>query len=221
MAGTGVFIIHRGHVFNEGLKRILEETSDLTYIGSTNNVTNWYEYMPDRIPDIVLLDIDLPKTKVTEIVSKVRACWSNTFIVILTCVDKEDYVQECLKLDVDGYLSEETPISELLDSLRLITKGEKVYDARITSCISRIISGDRNQTSQELLLHNREMQVLRLAAVGLTNGQISRDLNISEHTVSSHLFNIYRKLGVESRTQAVLYGLKNGWYSVENLPSSK
>ena len=119
---------------------------------------------------------------------------------------------------MSGYLLKDTTSSDLINAIRLVYNGEGVFTLEAIHNIIHTLGTMRYKESFGISeLHGRELEVLKLAAMGMTNKDIASRLNISEHTVGSHFVNIFRKIAVESRTEAVLYGLKRGWFSLDEL----
>ena len=132
-----------------------------------------------------------------------HALFRDGFIRILR--DEKD--MECVAIAEDGE-----------EAIRLVKAGERVYDTEATGwIISGLTKHDERRLAVTGDIYERELQVLKLAARGWGNKEIARELSISENTVGNHLASISKKLGVRSRTEAVLYGLKQGWFSIEDL----
>ncbi|GAI81212.1 unnamed protein product, partial [marine sediment metagenome] len=123
-----------------------------------------------------------------------------------------------LQAGARGYMSKNAPLNEIVSAIRLVHKGGSVLDLKAADKIVGYLTarGSRGKTDFEQL-QSRELEVIKLAAKGMSNKEIARELFISERTVQTHLVNIFRKLGVSSRTQAVLDALKKGWLTLDNL----
>ncbi|MBT4511580.1 MAG: response regulator transcription factor [Chloroflexi bacterium] len=128
-------------------------------------------------------------------------------------------MRNSLQVGAAGFMLKNAPITKLISAIRLVHAGESVYDIELSRRImSRLYQNgaDDHKDSAELL--PRELEVLKQAAKGKTNKEIAHDLTISQRTVQSHLANIFRKLSVGSRTEAVLHALKVGWLTPDDLP---
>jgi DNA-binding NarL/FixJ family response regulator len=129
------------------------------------------------------------------------------------------YVLAALRAGAAGYLLKNAPLQELIKAVRLVHSGEGVFDLKVTGNILRRLAADKVEKRKDIEeLHPRELQVLTLAARGDSNKQIASQLEVSERTVQTHLVNIFRKLRVSSRTEAVLQGLRQGWLTLDDLP---
>jgi len=130
----------------------------------------------------------------------------------------QSYIVASLQAGARGYMSKNAPLNEIVSAIRLVHKGGSVLDLKAADKIVCYLTarGSRDKTDFEQL-QSRELEVLKLAAKGMSNKEIARELFISERTVQTHLVNIFRKLGVNSRTQAVLDALKKGWLTLDNL----
>ena len=119
-----------------------------------------------------------------------------------------------LKIGVDGYILKEQRLNYLVSAIRIVNGGGVIYDRCVNETMLRSAGLLDTAAYEAFDLRSREMEVLRLAAEGMSYKEIAQSLNLSEHTIGSHFTNIYRKLGVQSRTEAVLHGLKQGWFSL-------
>jgi DNA-binding NarL/FixJ family response regulator len=142
-------------------------------------------------------------------------------VLILTAYDTDQYIMALLEAGAAGYLLKSVRGNQLIDAIRAVYAGESVLQPSTTR---RVIEQLKAKASAEeeipsfLPLSDREMEVLRLSAKGVSNKDIAETLFLSNRTVQSHLSNIFKKLAVASRTEAVLFGLKRGWFSMEDLP---
>jgi DNA-binding NarL/FixJ family response regulator len=136
---------------------------------------------------------------------------------MLSAYKYNHYVITSIQAGVDGYLLKNTPRSELIEAIRMIKSGKGVFNIDAISKVLHRISGANGAKANAKELRKRELDVLKLAARGLSNKQISRELTITDNTVGTHLVNIFRKLGVESRTEAALYALKEGLITIDDI----
>lgn len=202
--------------FRDGLARILEDEEDMECVGKAADGLEAVKMAKELLPDVVLIDISMPNLDGISAAKQIRTASKNTAIIIISAFDYDSYILAALQAGATGYMLKTTPLGELVSAIRLVNKGESVLDIKATGKLVRHlkVSGD-NRTSLEPLL-SREGEVLNLAAKGMSNKEIAKELAISERTVQTHLLNVFRKLGVSSRTQAVLYALKKGWISLDN-----
>jgi DNA-binding NarL/FixJ family response regulator len=141
---------------------------------------------------------------------------------MLSAYKYNHYVITSIQAGVDGYLLKNTPRSELIDAIRMIHSGKGVFNLEaISKVLRKLTSGADSAKSDHNELRKRELEVLKLAASGMSNKQISSELNITDNTVGTHLVSVFRKLGVESRTEAALYALKEGLISINDIASKE
>ena len=129
------------------------------------------------------------------------------------------YILASLEAGAAGYLLKNVSLRDLISAVRSVHAGKGVFDLKATSKILRRLAPGKGEERRGLgELHRRELEVLKLAGKGMSNKEIAAELSISERTVQTHLTNIFRKLEVGSRTEAVLHGLKEGWFTLDDLP---
>ena len=141
-------------------------------------------------------------------------------VLVLTAYDNDQYVSALLEAGAAGYLLKNIKGRELIDAVRAVNAGESVLTPKIARKVLNRFAISGNKPEGEPIanvLSERELEVLKLAAKGLSNRDIAEQLFLSIRTVQAHLGNIFNKLDVGSRTEAILYGLKKGWFSVEDL----
>jgi len=171
-------------------------------------------------PDVIILDIVMPKLYGLETAKQIKASLPACSILMLSAYDYESYLLQALRAGAAGFMSKGARSTELISAIRALGAGEPVLDPRATyKLLSRIASTDDSPlraTMEEL--HERELEVLKLAAKGMKNREIAEELFISERTVQTHFMNIFRKLNVGSRTEAVLKAVKLRWLTLDDLP---
>ncbi len=166
-------------------------------------------------PDVVLIDISMPNLDGISAAKQIKTESPKSAVIVLSAFDYDSYILAALQAGAAGYMLKTTPLGELVSAIRLVNKGESVLDVKATSKLVRHLRVGDNKIAYEQL-QSREAEVLNFAAKGMSNKEIAKELSISERTVQTHLLNIFRKLGVNSRTQAVLYALKKGWITLDN-----
>ena len=165
-------------------------------------------------PDVAVLDIQMPKASGIEVTRWVRAQLPEIGVLILTAYDDEPYVMAVLQAGANGFVLKTASPEELIQAVRDVHEGKSVLDSSVTQkLMSHFFTGSKTPVVEQLT--DRELEVLSLAAKGFTNKAIGVQLGISDRTVQGHLANIYGKLGVGSRTEAVTRALKLGWIVLE------
>jgi two-component system, NarL family, response regulator LiaR len=166
-----------------------------------------------------LMDITLPKIDGIEATHRIKAECPATAILILTDYDNDRDIVDFLEAGAAGYLLKNLSGADLVDTIRAVHAGEAVLHPAIAQKIfSRLGSDSRPDMAHENALSEREREVLKLAARGLSNQDIATHLYLSHRTVQAHLANIFRKMDVGSRTEAVLKAMKKGWLGLDDLP---
>ena len=193
----------------EGTHRILEQYSDMTVVGEAEDGERALELIERLQPDVAILDIRMPKINGVEVVRMMRKCSPDTKALMLTAYDDDDYILALMEAGASGYLLKTAHASELINAVRSVHLGEPVLHPAIAVKIARLWAQRQISVGQEVTeqLSHREREVLGLAARGLRNKAIANKLNISARTVEGHFNRIFAKLGVSSRTEAVLYAV--------------
>jgi len=208
-------------VVREGTKKLLESQGDFKIVGEANNGEEAVELTKRLRPDVVIMDIAMPKLSGIEATKQIKALYPGTAILVLTGYDNDEYVFALIEAGAAGYLLKEASGDELINAIRLVIAGEPVLHPRILRKILdrlRTPVEDNAELVSVEFLTAREMEVLGLASRGMSNAEIADSLYLSVRTVQAHLRSIFNKLGVGSRSEAIVYALKKGWLSLDQLP---
>lgn len=201
----------------EGTHRILEQYSDLTVVGEAADGEEALELIARLKPDVAILDIRMPKLNGIEVVRQMKEHSLNTKTLMLTAYDDDDYILALMEAGASGYLLKTAHASELINAVRSVHLGEPVLHPAIAVKVARLWAhrriSVRQQATEQLSL--REREILELAAKGLRNKAIADKLNISVRTVEGHFNRIFAKLGISSRTEAVLYAISRHFVTLE------
>jgi DNA-binding NarL/FixJ family response regulator len=219
MKTTKILIADDHPVFRTGVRELLDRENDMEIIGEAKDGEEAVSMARELKPDVVVMDIIMPNLNGIEATKQIKTALPGAAVLLLSGYDYESYVLAALKAGAAGFVSKEARSSELLNAIRTVQVGERMLDQTIAyKILSRLISTDEG-TPRVVLdeLHKRELEVLRLAAKGMSNKDIAQELVISERTVQSHFANIFRKLDVGSRVEAVIRALKQGWFSLDDL----
>ena len=201
----------------DGLELLLNRQEDMVCIGKTGTGTESISRTKHLRPHIVLLDIALPDINGIEVAKQIKTACTDVRIIMMTAYGHHYYVTACIQLGVEGYLLKSVIHSDIVKAIRNVHDGKTVYCSEVTGTVLKGMAKKPAITLNRKTLHNREIEILQLAAQGMANKQIADRLGISIHTVSSHFVNIFRKLDVASRTEAVTYGLTAGWYTLDRV----
>lgn len=195
-------------VVRKGVREFLEEEPDIDVVGEAGDGLQAVELAVELQPDVMVMDIKMPDLSGVDATRRIRKEAPKVRILALTAYDDDPYIFGLLEAGASGYVLKTAESRELIRAIRTVAAGQSALDPVIAS---RLMARVQQPTSTEALT-DRELEVLRLAARGLTNKQIGHDLDISDRTVQNHLANIYTKLGVASRTEAVTEALQRGLF---------
>jgi len=214
-------LLAEDHVITrEGICKLLEDENGLTVIGETGNGKDAVRLANELKPDLVIMDINMPILNGIEATKQIKAANPGIAILILSAYNDDEYVFALLKAGAAGYLLKNASGDELTSAVRAVCKGEPVLDPTIArKVINYFTAPGEIQTSEKpsKQLSGRETAIIKLAATGMTNKDIAQKLHLSNRTIEGHMRAIFNKLGVGSRTEAVLYGLQKGWFTLEEL----
>ncbi|HSW56910.1 MAG TPA: response regulator transcription factor [Dehalococcoidales bacterium] len=211
-----VLIGDRQPAFREGLARLVTENRDMELIGHTGNGEELIALSTRYQPDVAVIDLALPKINGIEATRKLKIILPSTSVLVVSALDSQAYALSALRAGAAGFLTKDTPTQDLIKAVRLVNAGEGIIERRLGEDIIRIFAGQK-EIRQGMELHPRELEVLKSTAKGLRNKEIAAALNISERTVQAHLSNIFCKMQVDSRTEAVLKALRSGWLDIADL----
>jgi two-component system, NarL family, response regulator LiaR len=207
--------------FRDGLSRLLQEESDLEVVATPGDGEEAVELALKLKPRVIIMDISMPKLNGIEAAKQIKSILPETAILMVSAYSYQSYVLASLNAGAAGYLLKNTPLQELKKAIRLIYSGEGVFDMKVTGHLIRKLATDKAERKQDAeTLHPRELEILTSTAKGMSNKEIASHLSISERTVQTHLVNIFRKMQVSSRTEAVLRGLRIGWLTLDDLPAN-
>lgn len=204
----------------EGTRELLEHENDMSVVGEAGDGEQAVDLAADLRPDVVIMDIAMPKLNGIEATKKIKSTHPDSAVLILSAYDDDQYVFALLEAGAAGYLLKDVPSHELVEAIRAVHAGESILHPTIArKVINRFASPLGEETTGVGVdqLSKREMEVLRLAAKGITNMEIANELVLSVRTVQGHLSNIFSKMHVGSRTEAVIQALRWGWLSLEDI----
>lgn len=203
----------------QGTRELLEREEDLEVVAEAGDGEEAVQLADSQHPDVAIMDIAMPKLNGIEATRQIKSHHPAIAVLVLTAYDDDQYIFALLEAGAAGYLLKDVPVNELIKAVRAVHSGESVLHPvvarKVISRFAQPKSGCDEQGSLEKLTE-REMETLRLAAKSMTNQEIARALTISVRTVQVHLSNIFGKMGVGSRTEAVLLALRNGWLDLED-----
>ena len=210
-------LIADDHVLvREGTRRLLEAEPDLRVVAEAGDGAAAVAEAVRLKPDVVIMDIAMPVMNGIEATRQIKARMPQLAVLALTAHDDMQYVMKLLDAGAAGFLLKDVRGRELVEAVRAVHRGDTTLHPAIEARAQRLAAERRAVTEERAPLSDREMEVLQEAARGLPNKDIARRLSLSVRTVHTHLGNIFSKLGVGSRTEAVLLALRNGWIDLED-----
>jgi DNA-binding NarL/FixJ family response regulator len=208
-------------VVRQGTRQLLEREQDLEVIGEAGDGEEAVRLASQLQPDVVIMDVAMPKLTGIEATRQIKALLPSVAVLILTGYDYDEYIFGLMEAGAAGYLLKDVSGDDLIHAIRAVYAGEPVLHPIVARKLMTRFKSEAGKTvvaGPEELLTQRELEVLKLAAKGMSNKDIGEALVISVRTVQAHLRDIFNRMGVGSRSEAILYGLKRGWFSLEDLP---
>jgi DNA-binding NarL/FixJ family response regulator len=200
-----VIIADDHNVVRKGIRDLLSDEDDIAVVGEARNGQEAVDLATALQPDVVVMDIAMPEQSGVEATRQIRAQAPDVRVLVLTAYDDDPYIYSLLDAGATGYILKTAESREIVRAVRATAAGQMALDPAVAP---RLIARLTRAPAGGDTLTERELDVLRRAARGLTNKQIGADLRISDRTVQNHLANIYAKLGVASRTEAVTAALQ-------------
>lgn len=196
-------------MIREGLKSLLELEGDIQVVAEAEDGVDCLEKLKICTPDVLLLDINMPRKNGLEVLQTLKSSKSKVKVLVLTVHNEVEYLMKAVDIGVDGYILKDSESAELKKAIFSIVEGENyIQPSHIPSLNSKMIEKNRDEGKIESLT-KRELEVLKLLAVGMYNKEVAEKLNISERTVKNHVSNIFKKIEVTDRTQAAVFAIRN------------
>lgn len=225
-----LFIADDHVLFREGLVRIFELEEGIEVVGQAADGEQAINLVTEIMPEVVLMDINMPKVSGVEATKAIKKQLPDIKIIILSIHDDESYIFETIRAGASGYLLKDVEGRVLVDAITHVANGGSFIHPRVTSKVLKeftrlseeaehlqIHSKTEPETDKHVwdeLLTTREQEILTLMARGMSNRDVSEELFISEKTVKNHVSNIFQKMQVRDRTQAVIEAIKHGWVKI-------
>jgi NarL family two-component system response regulator LiaR len=220
MSKIKVLIADDHTVVREGTRRMLEQEDDIEVVAEANDGEEAVKIATSIKPDVVLMDISMPVLDGIEATKQIKAQTPSVAILILSAYDDDQFVFSLLEAGAAGYLLKSVRGRELVEAIRSVYAGESVLHPSVARKVLNRFGHASEKAAERApveLLSEREMEVLKLLTRGLSNKEIADELCISIRTVQGHLGNIFNKLQISSRTEAVVRALKEGWVTLEDI----
>ena len=208
-------------LFREGTRNLINQEKDMKVIGEASDGEEAVKLVTELNPHVILMDIAMPVVNGIEATKQIKAKFPKATVLILTAYDNDQYIVALLEAGAAGYLLKDVSGRNLTNAIRAVFAGEAILHPSIAR---KVFSHFGNTTSLQPEepavtsdLSEREMEILKMAARGMSNQDIATHLYLSRRTIQSHLANIFRKMDVGSRTEAVLQALRKGWLGLDDL----
>ncbi|HOT15108.1 MAG TPA: response regulator transcription factor [Bacteroidales bacterium] len=213
-----VFIVDDHDMFREGVKVLLNKSKVIEIVGEAENGQEYLDKVDKYSPDVTLMDINMPVMDGIEATRKRMAIDPDSKILTLSMFGDEEYYFKMIQAGVKGFVLKSSGIAELENAITEVAKGEIYFSAELVKQIITNIKTDKakiESAKDKDLLSNREVEVLKLIAAGLSNDEIANKLNISVATVKSHRANLLKKTNCNNTASLVIYAIRNKLFVVE------
>lgn len=209
-----VMITDDHSMIREGLKQLLELEGDFEVIAEACDGVDCMEKLATVLPDVLLLDINMPNMNGLEVLQKIKEKKIKVKVLVLTVHNEVEYLLKAVDIGVNGYLLKDSESSELKKAILSVVHGEDYIQPSLIPVLNAKMI-DRNKDNVKIeKLTRREMEVLKLLAVGMYNKEVAEKLDISERTVKNHVSNIFKKIEVTDRTQAAVFAIRNNLITI-------
>lgn len=208
---TRILLAEDHGIVREGLRKLLEERDHLTVVGEASNGEEAVEMAARLRPDLVVMDLGLPKLSGIEATRKICGVGEPPRVLVLSMHREQDYVQEVLRAGAAGYVLKDSAASELVAAIEAVRAGDSYLSPAITQHVVDAVARPREATAEALAtLTDREREVLELIAEGLSSKEIASRLGVSLKTIESHRSNLMDKLGIHKVSGLVRFAIRAG-----------
>jgi DNA-binding NarL/FixJ family response regulator len=207
MDKINIILVDDHQMFRDGVKSVLSDEENIKIIGEVGSGKELYELLESITPDLIITDISMPDISGIEVAQYITENYPNIKILILSMHSNKEFITKALSVGANGYLPKDTSMSELLEAINTIYKGDNYFNKSISDTILNSLMNKPKEENKSLT--KREKEIINLVVDGLSNKEIADKLCISIRTVDSHKNNIMQKLNLKSSVELVKYAIKN------------
>jgi len=207
---TKILLVDDHHIFNDGLKRLIDEQPGLTVCGQVYHAKELFHSIENQRPDLILLDINLQGANGIDLGKQIKDLFPYIKIIVLTMYNQPKLLEETRKAALNGYLLKDATTSQLLEGIRAVLAGGSCFDKAVLNFSSNTEGPFIDDFAQKLNLTFREIEIIRLIKIGFTNEQIAEQLHLSFFTIKTHRKNIHFKLGLNNVAELIEFAVRNG-----------
>lgn len=209
-----VLIADDQNLFRSGLARLLDVDARVTVVGQASDGTEAVKMAASLKPDVVLMDIKMPNLDGIEAARRIISEDPKVKVLMLTTFEADNHVIQALKAGASGYVLKDSQVEAIVSSVLAVVAGERVMASAVANRVLEMLTGTTTPKEFYDGLTAREVEILKMVAAGMANKQIAFKLKISDKTVRNHVSNMYEKLNIYDRSQAVLYAVRKGLVEV-------
>jgi DNA-binding NarL/FixJ family response regulator len=209
-----VLVVDDQTLFRTGLANLLAGDERVEVVGQAADGAEAIEQTRKLKPDVVLMDVKMPNLDGIEATRRIIETMPSVRVLILTTLETDSQVIQALKAGASGYVLKDSSVAAIISSIVAVMSGERVMASAVANRVLEMLTGTATPKEFYDGMTNREIEILKLLATGVPNKQIAYRLKISEKTVRNHVSNMYEKLGIYDRSQAVLYAVRKGLVEV-------
>ena len=221
METVRILLVDDHVVMRQGTRQLLDNERDIEVIGEAGDGEEAVEMACQLKPDVIVMDVAMPKLSGIEATRQIKERLPSVIVLVLTGYDYDEYIYSLLEAGAAGYLLKDVRGDDLIRAIRAVHAGEPVLHPTVVGKLMARFKSHAASSAEHYpqdILSEREMEVLRLAAKGMSNKDLGEALFISVRTVQAHMRSIFNKLGVGSRSEAVIVGLRKGWFTLDDIP---
>jgi NarL family two-component system response regulator YdfI len=217
---TKIILADDHPVVRKALRNDLEKEADFLVMAEASDGEEAVKLVSDLIPDVVIMDIGMPKLNGIEATRQIKAMYPDIMVLVLTIYDDIEHILGILESGADGYLTKSILVEDIIKAIRTVMAGETVLSPEVFQQVLKYAlrhSTKPVQLNTGVKLTVRELEILKQITKGISNKKIAAELNISTRTVKSHMVDIFHKLDVSSRTEAVITALRIGFINIDDV----